>query len=131
MPNEGDYIDVHLWHLEGSGLRLATLGAQIVVLVFLAFVTWPGHSRHLPDGERMIYRLGEGGVILCGMLLLSPMSSKYHFVTLLVPISICLGDFLYRKRDPFVGAALVIILMLGTVTAKTLIGKSTGDAVGI
>lgn len=120
-------VDVHLWHGSKSTLRIITLVLQGGTLLFIAFVTWPGHSRHLNESERAVYRLGEAGVILCGMLLLSPMSSKYHFVTLLVPIAFCLGDFLYRKRDRVVGTKLVLLLLVGPLTAKGLIGKTAGD----
>jgi hypothetical protein len=129
VPTEGRTIDVHLWHLDKPGLRLVTLSLQAGVLLFIGFVTWPRHSRHLSDPEQAVYRLGEASVILCGMLLLSPMSSKYHFVTLVVPIAFCLGDFLFRKRDRVVGAKLILLLLLGPLTAKGLIGKSAGDTV--
>src|SRR5262245_58758250 len=61
------------------------------------------------------------------MALLSPTSIKQHFCVLLVPSAVCLADFLYRRRDPLVGSALVLAFVLGTLTAKAFLPKAIAD----
>jgi hypothetical protein len=67
--------------------------------------------------------LGQGGAVLCGMLLLSPMSSVQHFCFLLAPICYCCVDFLYRRRDPWVGAGLGLLLCNG-IAGRDIIGRA-------
>ena len=74
-------------------------------------------------------RLGEGAALLTAMVLLSPTSIKTHFCVLLVPIAYCLTDFLYRRHDLFVGAALVLACVLGTLTVKGIVSKELGDRI--
>ena len=120
-------FDVSVCHLDAVALKAATTAAQLAVVGFLAFVTLPVHSRNLPQRERAFQRLGEGGAVLSAMLLLSPMSSKQHFCTLLVPITFCVVDFLYRRRDPIVAGFLSIVFVFGTLGAKDIIGRSLSD----
>lgn len=120
-------FDVSLWSLSGSSLKATTTILQLGVLGVIVFVTWPGWVRDLPDDERAILRLGQGGAVLCAMLLLSPMSSKAHFCTLLLPIGFVVGDFIYRRRDRSIGVALAFMFAAGTLTSKGLLGKDVGD----
>jgi hypothetical protein len=46
---------------------------------------------------------------------------------MLVPITFCLADFLYRRRDPIVGAALAVVFVLGTLAAKALMPRGAAD----
>ena len=69
----------------------------------------------------------EGAAIMCAMLLLSPMSSKQHFCSLLVPIAFCVADYLYRRRSWYVAFALGLVFALGTLAAKDIIGRPLGN----
>ena len=61
------------------------------------------------------------------MLLLSPMTGRQHFAILFLPLAVCLADFLYRERAAPVGALLVMILVLGELTAKDVVGRAIAD----
>jgi hypothetical protein len=106
----GTRWDVSLIGLSPAGLRIVTVGAELGVIGLLLFCASPARFRGASRQERAFAALGQGGAVLCGMLLLSPMSSVQHFCFLLAPISYCCVDFLYRRRDPWVGAGLGLLL---------------------
>jgi hypothetical protein len=56
------------------------------------------------------------------MLLLSPMSSKAHFATLVLP-GMCLARAAVQTRDRFVWTLLVAAVALGLVSLKGLLGE--------
>lgn len=119
-------FDVSVWNPGTDTLKYVTLGAQLGVLAFLGWIARPSLSRGLPPDELAFRRLGEGGAILCGMVLLSPMSSKSHFCVLLVPIAFCVADLLYRRRSVIVTVLLAFTFVFGTLTVKGLLGSSLG-----
>ncbi len=129
VPLSSDEVNVSLWHLNRRILQVLTAVLQLSVIALVAWIAWPGRSRHLSPQERSLHRLGEGGILLAAMLLLSPMSSKYHFATLVVPLGFVAADFFYRERHPFVGAGLAGVLLLGSFTSKGLIGKELGNKI--
>ncbi len=119
-------FDVSLWTPSRPVLKATTLAAELLVLAVLLWFTWPRRERatqSVAPSERAFQRLGEGGLVLCGMLLLSPMSSKHHFCTLLVPLTFCLVDFLYRRPSVPVAALCVVLFGLGTLGAKDVVGR--------
>ena len=103
------------------------LGAQLLVLALIAFVTWPPLWRHMPRVAQPGQRLGEAGMVLCGMVLLSPMSSKSHFDVLLVPFAFVVGDWLWRRTDVVVAILLAGAFVGGTLTAKGLVDRELGN----
>jgi hypothetical protein len=117
---------VNLWSPTARTLKLVTLLLQLAVVGLVALVAWTGSRPSLPPEERRFRRLAEAAVVVCAMLLLSPMSSKQHFCVLVLPISVCLADFLFRRRDPFVAAALLTVL-IGVIGAKDLVGRPLGN----
>ena len=68
----------------------------------------------------------ESAAVVCLMLLLSPMSSKAHYVVLLLP-SLILARLFVEQRPPWMSVLLVALLITGPLTAKGLIGKDAGD----
>jgi hypothetical protein len=125
----GDAIfDVSIGRLDAAALKFITTAAQAAVVVFLVWVTWPKFGTNSDPGEYAFRKLGEGGAVLCGMLLLAPMSSKQHFCTLLVPIAFCVADYMYHRRDRVVGGALLVVLLAGTLVTKDLVGRPWGNA---
>jgi hypothetical protein len=122
-----DQFDVCLMPLSRPALKGITLAAQFAILGWLVWVTLPGRSAGLDGGARQFHRLGEGAALVTAMVLLSPTSIKTHFCVLLLPIAFCLADFLYRRRDVWVGAALALAFVLGTLTVKGVIGRAAGD----
>lgn len=70
----------------------------------------------------------EIGAVFCLMLLLSPMSSKAHYVTLVVPC-LLLARQAVEARQPAAWLAVGLLAMLGPLTNKELLGKTLGDLV--
>ncbi len=126
-PDDPDRYDVSLTTLDRGFLKMVTFGCQFAVLGWLLWLTRPGLTRNLSGEALNLARLGEGAALLTAMVLLSPTSIKTHFCVLLVPVAYCLADFLGRRRDPLVGAALLIALVLGSLTVKGIVGKELGD----
>lgn len=126
-PVDPDRYDVTLTTLNRIALKGVTLACQFMALVWLLWITRPALTRHLSGEELSFARLGEGAALLTAMVLLSPTSIKTHFCVLLMPVAYCLTDFIYRRRDPLVGAALVIAFVLGTLTVKGVVSKELGD----
>ncbi len=120
-------FDISLWRLEPATTKLVTAAAQLAVVAIVAFLAWPTHSRGLPPSELRFHRLGQAAAVMCGMLLLSPMTSKQHFCTLLIPITFCVTDFCYRRRSWQVAVGVVAVCLLGTIGAKDLIGRPIGN----
>ncbi|MBM82134.1 MAG: hypothetical protein CMJ78_16320 [Planctomycetaceae bacterium] len=121
------HFDVSIASLSPDAIRRCTLCLQGGVLLLLAYVTWPSHTKNMNGDELAFFRLGQGGTVLAAMLLLSPMSSKQHFCTLVAPIAFCVADYLYRRRDHFVAACLAIAFCLGGLAAKDIVGRPMGN----
>jgi hypothetical protein len=118
---------VSLWQPGRPLLQGLTIVAQLAVLSWVLLVTRSSLARGL-GGERLaIRRLGEAGAVLCGMVLLSPMSSKSHFCVLVVPSAFCLAALLHDRRSPLAWALLGFAAILGTTTSKGVIGSSLGN----
>ncbi|MEM7200006.1 MAG: glycosyltransferase family 87 protein [Planctomycetota bacterium] len=103
--------------------RVIILAGTGAVLGLVAFAGWVGRRRRFDP----VRRLGEAGAVVCGMVLLSPMSSKSHFCVLLLPIGYCVRAWLRAGRRPLaLTALLLVVLVMGTCTAKGLVGKQLG-----
>jgi len=126
-PRNAQMPDVSLVLLDRTALKIVTLGGQLLVAAWLFWVMRPSLTRHQTGSQQAFARLGEGAVLLMAMVLLSPTSIKTHFCVLLAPIAFCLADFLYRRRDPFVGAALVVTLVIGSLTVRAILSQSLAD----
>jgi len=120
-------FDVSLWNPSRETLKYTGYALQLGLIAITAFSCLPRWSRHLGASQYGLRKLGEAGLLVCCMLLLSPMSSKSHFCVLLIPISYCLLDLLYRKRDPIVAALMTLIFLTGTITTKGLLGVDLGN----
>jgi len=117
-----------------GGLRLVVYGTAL----FLLAATWSCFGR---AGRRMPSLTGpvgrplpldatllsvEAAAVVCLMLLLSPMSSKAHYVVMLLPALLVARSVVQR---PTMGMCLILagLLLTGPLTAKGLIGKQAGD----
>ncbi len=94
--------------------QLATLG-----LVTLALLRKREDSTHI---------IWQCAAVFCGMLLLSPMSSKAHFCILLLPIAALVREAL-TTRHPIDTATIVFTFLLGTVTSKDIVGRELGHQI--
>jgi hypothetical protein len=121
---------------EGSIMKLSPgarkafiLGGQLLVLALIALALLPRWSKGLPDDAFAWRRWGEAGAVACGMVLLSPFSSKSHFSILLLPVSFLLGEYLYARRDRWVAVSLVLVFATGTLTSRMFLGKEGAKAI--
>ncbi len=115
-------------------LRLATYGSGLLMLGISAWrLGRPWHapqivSRREPlpiDATRL--RVGwEASVVLCLMLLLSPMSSKAHYVVLFLPC-LMLARQLVEQPSASLRVIHLLLLVCGPLTLKALTGKPLGD----
>jgi hypothetical protein len=94
------------------GVEAALIGLSIVALA-RSRATGAGHQ-----SERNVY---EYGVVLALMLLLSPMSSKPHFGTLLIP-GFALARLAVSSRRRGVGMVVALAATAALVSNKDLIG---------
>jgi hypothetical protein len=68
----------------------------------------------------------EAAALVCLMLLLSPMSSKAHYVVLLLPC-FAFARACIERRDAWLRGLLPVLLIAGPLTSKSLTGKALGD----
>jgi Glycosyltransferase family 87 len=83
---------------------------------------WPGNPSNLNTTATPQFAL-EASMILCAMLLLSPMSSKAHFGILILP-AFCLARMLESKQKALAIFFLAIPLMMGILLNKDLSGSN-------
>ena len=114
--------NVCLVPVEGRAFQRLAIGLKLGILAALWWITWPSRLKDMAPDGRSFCALGQGAAILCAMLLLSPMSSKQHFCVLFAPLSFCLVDLLYRRRDPIVCSALVFVFVFGAMAGKDIVG---------
>jgi hypothetical protein len=102
-------------------VRWIILAGQATVL---AMVGWCA----LYPRRGKVLLLAQFSAVLCGMVLLSPMSSKAHFCVLLLPVAVICWDAL-ANRKVLSFAGLTFAFAAGTLTSKDLIGRELGDQV--
>ncbi len=122
VPRQGDMFNVCLWELQAANQRRLTLGLELLIAGWLAWCTWPRRRTSIA-GEPNLVALAEIGMVLCAMLLLSPVSSTQHFCMLLAPITACATHWLYVRRDPLIAVALLVVFLFGTLAARDLLGR--------
>lgn len=122
-------FDMHLVHLDRRVLKYLIMAGQLAVLGWLGWVCRRKWTDQADVAEAPTILFGQMSAVLLGMVLLSPTSIKTHFAVMLFPMAFCLADYVWRKRDRFVGAVLLMQILLGTLTAKGIIGTKRGDLV--
>jgi len=118
--------------LSPAAFRLVLHGAQLTVLGLLAPLVRRAAAvvRGATDAAaaQRAVALGEVGAFACGMLLLSPMSSKAHFCVWLFPVAFLVERLLRGRRD-VVAAGLFVAGAVGSLMAKDLLGRELGNDV--
>ena len=122
VESQGGMINVCLIHLQEASRQRLTLALELLVLGWLAWCTWPRRMR-VADHEQGLVALAQVGMVVCAMLLLSPMSSSQHFGALIVPITACATYCLFCRRDPYIAAVLLLVFVFGTLAARDLLGQ--------
>lgn len=105
--------------------KTITLLAYGVVVTMLA---WCARliARLQPGANTMTLRFGQLSTILCGMVLLSPMSSKSHFCVLLYPMAFCAAELLCG-RHRWLAIAVAVMFITGTLTSSGIVGDGLGE----
>jgi hypothetical protein len=122
-PNE-DAVDIRIMTLSSQAISIITNSLRIVVLGVL-FV-----ALYVPSKQPIVFRrFCEGSLLVCAMLLLSPMSSKAHFFLLLLPGCVMMRFWMWEKKDWMLTCIFILMFFYGTLTVKDLIGTHVGHAV--
>jgi hypothetical protein len=108
-------------------LKLLVYGSELLVLGVFAWLMWPRHSKQLsPDRLSPDRQVGESprvplecAVVLLLMVLFSPMSSKPHFCTLLLPAWLVARQA-FRSRSWSLWACLGLAIVCGALAIKDL-----------
>ena len=118
-----------------STTRTLTMLGQLGIISLVGLFAWRTRTKWwnrkppLEDpASRVIRTLSETGVVASAMLLLSPMSSKSHFVVLIIPAAAIVLHFL--RRPNCISDILVIlgVVIAGSLTGKDLIGRPIAEA---
>jgi hypothetical protein len=102
-------------------LRFWVYSSQLVLLSGVLWVCGRPFRKRVaePDGQRQAL---EASMVLLLMLLLSPMSSKAHFGTLIVP-GFCLARAALTSRSRLLGSVLLGSILLGLAANKDPLGE--------
>jgi len=123
----GDKGYVLVADLSPTMVRVITLGFSGLVLGLISIgVLFAKRAvRAAGDGAAGMQRtlgLGEVGAFACGMVLLSPISSKSHFCVWLFPVAFVVNYLTRTKRDAFGIMLFVVALVLGLLS-KGFLGR--------
>lgn len=130
VVEDGPFLrDVAVVALEPGARKVVILVGQLCVLGLVALAAMPRWLRGADERAAEQRRFAAAAAVTCGMVLLSPMSSKSHFCVLLLPIALAVADWLRPSKDRVVTLALVLLLLLGPLTVKGLIGGEIGEVV--
>jgi hypothetical protein len=114
-------------------VRVVTLLASALVLGVISLGVWfaRGAVRAAGDAFAGVQRtvgLGEVAAFACGMVLLSPQSSKSHFCVWILPVAFVVNHLVRTRRDWLAILLFVAALALG-LTSKGLLGKASANVV--
>ena len=122
-PNK-DAVDVRIMTLSSSSISIVTNIVRLAIVFVLVLALYK------PTKAPIVFRrFCEGALLSCGMLLLSPMSSKAHFFLMLLPAVVMVRFYLWENRDWVLTTIFVVMFFYGTLTVKDLVGTQIGHAV--
>ncbi|MEZ6073876.1 MAG: glycosyltransferase family 87 protein [Pirellulales bacterium] len=108
-------------------LRMTTYGACLAMLAVTLWVARRRATRPCESNETARAQFAaEIGAVCALMLLLSPMSSKAHYVILLLPSLLLVRAAVERPTAGNV-AWLVALAVTGLLTSKGFVGRTAGD----
>jgi hypothetical protein len=113
-------FNVCLFPLSDTARQRLTIALELAIVAWLAWCTWPRQEK-VAVLDSGLASLAQVGMVVCGMLLLSPMSSSQHFCALLAPITACATYWLYVRRDWGVATVLGLVFLFGTLAAHDLL----------
>ncbi|MCA8981386.1 MAG: DUF2029 domain-containing protein [Planctomycetes bacterium] len=119
--------DVSVWAPSAGVLKAVTIAAQASVLLIIAVAVGPPSAGAPGAPDRRMRSLAEVGAVVCGMLLLSPMSSKAHFCVLILPVAYMLLHVFTHGRDALTTLYLAVAFALGSLSSKGIVGLELGN----
>lgn len=126
----GEAGSVIVCSLPPTVFRIVSLSAQLAVLGLIAFAAHRSGRFVSQCADRLqaqqLVGLGEVATIACGMVLLSPQSSKSHFCVWLFPAAFLADRVLRGRRDVWTIVLLCGAFVLG-VASKDLLGSELGN----
>jgi hypothetical protein len=129
----GRFVDeqVALANLSPGAAKNVGLALQLGVLALIAGgIRGAARAvRAAPDPlvEQRRLGLGEVAAIACGMVLLSPQSSKAHFCVWIFPAAFLADRLLRGRRDLLLWLLVGMALLLGPLASKGLVGRDLGN----
>jgi hypothetical protein len=129
----GDKGHVLLVGMSPTMTKVATLAMSGLVLTLIAgCVLFAKRAvRAAGDGMAGMQRtlgLGEIGAFACGMVLLSPQSSKAHFCVWLFPVAFVV-NYLSRTRRDALGVVLFVVALALGMLSKGMLGTTMANVV--
>ncbi|MGK0521185.1 MAG: hypothetical protein ACJAUC_003896, partial [Planctomycetota bacterium] len=129
----GDKGQVLLFEMSATMIKVVTLIMSGVVLGLISMcVLYAKRAvRAAGDGMAAAQRtlgLGEVGAFACGMVLLSPQSSKSHFCVWLFPVAFVVNYLTRHRRDAIAIMLFGVALIFGMLS-KGMLGKSMANVV--
>lgn len=112
-----DWSVVHLDAAARSKVTVVSYGIVLGLILWVVLASgWKFNSTLSP-----LTRLNEIGAVACGMVLLAPHSSNYHFAVIYFAIASCIIAVM-KKRDPFMVVIFFALCLLGLPSGRDLIG---------
>ncbi|QDT37255.1 glycosyltransferase family 87 protein [Stratiformator vulcanicus] len=119
----GELKNVAIADLGGRTAKLIVLLIEVAVFGFIVLTC--RRSPLLDAGPlRSFYWMGAAGVVLCGMLLLSPMSSTQHFCALCLPIAFFTVHYFFIRRTWVALAGMSAVMLGGPLASQDLVGET-------
>lgn len=129
----GRFVDenVAVAHLSPTTAKYIGLALQLGVLGAITFGI-RGAARAVrtaadPAVAQRTLGLGEVAAIACGMVLLSPQSSKAHFCIWIFPAAFLADRLLRGRADVLLWLAVGAAVLLGPLASKGLLGGDLGN----
>ncbi len=122
--SNADAVSVCIVELQPATIKKIVFSARIAILGILIWALYKPVKTPI-----VMRRFCEGSLLVCGMLLLSPMSSKAHFFLLVLPATVIIRYYIWERRDRLILAILIIMFIYGSLSAKDIIGTKAGHAV--
>jgi hypothetical protein len=130
---DGTFVEhgVVLADLGTAGVKAVTIGFFVLVLGLLTLATFAGRradrSAAHPAQMLRLVAMGEVAAFACGMLLLSPQSSKAHFCVWLFPAAFLADRLLRGPRDRWLWPLVLAAVVCGPLASKGIVGREIGN----
>ncbi len=126
----------HLPHVNlTTNIMAANIAYYAGVLVIIGLIAWAVHykrSDRSEGKEPISSNAVEYGLVFCGMLMISSLSWKDHYVALILPYAVLLNFLAFGKNEAskrVIAVVLAISFLLCTMTNMSIIGGRMAETV--